>query len=85
MYFVVGRGGVVCPRCRPNLAEGAIKLRPETAAALARLAGSPLAAARGATPAGSDGTAALARFINSTLDRKLRSAEFLDSMLDSGA
>jgi DNA repair protein RecO (recombination protein O) len=85
MYFVVGRGGVVCPRCRPSLAEGAIKLRPETAAALARLAGSPLDAARGATPAGSDGTAALARFVNSILDRKLRSAEFLDSMLETGA
>ncbi|MGH7778625.1 MAG: DNA repair protein RecO [Candidatus Binataceae bacterium] len=83
LYFVVGRGGVVCPRCRPSLADGAIKLRPETAATLARLGRSSLAGARGATPAGSDGTAALARFINSILDRKLRSAEFLDSMIES--
>jgi len=84
MYFVASRGGVVCPRCRPNLTEGAIKLRPESAAALGRLGSSPFADARGATPAGSDGVAALARFMASTLDRKLRSAKFLDSMLDSG-
>ena len=81
MYFVASRGGVVCPRCRPNVAEGAIKLRPETAAALARLGASPLSDARGATPAGSEGAAALARFINSILDRKLRSTDFLDSIL----
>lgn len=84
MYFIAGRGGVVCPRCRPNIAEGAIKLRPETAAGLSRLSAGPLDGARGATPAGSDGAAALARFITSILDRKLKSASFLDSLLEGG-
>lgn len=81
MYFIVDSGGVVCPRCRPSLAESAIKLRSETASALTQLGATELARAGGATPAGSDGAHALARFIGSILDRKLKSVAFLDSMI----
>src|SRR5208282_5389141 len=56
VYFVVSRGGIVCAKCRPSLAEGAIKLS-------------------------SRGAVILARFIGSIVDRRLRSQEFLDSIL----
>jgi DNA repair protein RecO (recombination protein O) len=83
VYFVVARGGVVCSRCRPGVAEGAIRLDARSAAALARLSAQRLDDARGSAPAGPDGTLALARFISSVVDRRLRSAEFLDSILPS--
>ncbi|MGO9606066.1 MAG: DNA repair protein RecO [Candidatus Binataceae bacterium] len=83
VYFVVGRGGVVCERCRAGVPEGAIRLRTESAAALARLGAMAISEAGGATPAGADGALAIARFIASILDRKLRSSEFLDSILNS--
>ncbi len=84
IYFVVARGGVVCSRCRPNVAEGGIRLRSESAAALARLETIDLADSAGSTPAGSDGAAAMARFVNSVVDRRLRSIEFLDSVMNAG-
>jgi DNA repair protein RecO (recombination protein O) len=84
VYFVVGRGGVVCARCRSGVPEAAIRLRLESAAALARLGAMALDQASGATPAGADGALAIARFLNSILDRKLRTAEFLDSILNGG-
>jgi DNA repair protein RecO (recombination protein O) len=85
MYFVVGRGGVVCDRCRSAVPEGAIRMRPESAAALSHLGMGAIEDTPGATPAGTDGAAALARFLGSILDRKLRSVEFLDSILSGGA
>jgi DNA repair protein RecO (recombination protein O) len=84
VYFVVGRGGVVCARCRSGVPEGAIRLRMESAAALARLGVMALEEVGDATPAGADGALAIARFLNSILDRKLRTAEFLDSILNGG-
>src|SRR5579862_4628535 len=42
VYFVVSRGGVVCARCRPAVAEGAIKLAGRSAAILARLGTLPM-------------------------------------------
>src|SRR5262249_10715909 len=83
-YFVVGRGGIVCARCRSGVPEGAIRLRLESSAALARLGALPLEDVGGATPAGADGSLAIARFLNSILERKLRTAEFLDSILNPG-
>lgn len=82
-YFIVGRGGVVCARCRDATPEGGIRLGAPSAAALARLAQRPFDATREAqtAAAGSDGALAIARFIASVVDRKLRSVEFLDSML----
>jgi DNA repair protein RecO (recombination protein O) len=81
VYFIVSRGGVACARCRPAIAEGAIKLANKTAVALARLDARPLDESPGSESAGADGSAALARFIASTIDRRLRSLEFLDSIL----
>src|SRR5271156_1447886 len=80
VYFVVSRGGVVCARCRPAVAEGAIKLAGRSAAILARLGTMPMNDSPGSESAGPDGALALARFIGSIVDRRLRSAEFLDSI-----
>ena len=81
VYFVVSRGGIVCARCRPTVPEGAIKLSAASAATLARLGMMPIEGSPGASAAGADGATALSRFIASILDRKLRSQEFLDSIL----
>jgi len=84
VYFIASRGGVVCARCRPGVVEGAIRMRSESAAALSRLGTISIDEVPGATPAGADGSLAIARFLSSILDRKLRSAEFLDTILGSG-
>lgn len=81
VYFVISRGGVVCARCRPSVAEGAIKLAGRSAAILARLGRLPMNDSPGSESAGPDGALALARFIGSIVDRRIRSAEFLDSIL----
>jgi DNA repair protein RecO (recombination protein O) len=81
VYFVISRGGVVCARCRPAVAEGAIKLAGRSAAILARLGTLPMSDSPGSESAAPDGALALARFIGSIVDRRLRSAEFLDSIL----
>ncbi len=81
VYFVVARGGVVCARCRPQAPEGAVRLAAANAVALAALAAAPIEQATTLAPAGSDGALAIARFLASILDRKLRSVEFLDSLL----
>jgi DNA repair protein RecO (recombination protein O) len=81
VYFIAARGGVVCERCRSPLAEGALKLAAKSAAALARLGALPIEDAPGADSGGADAARALARFIASVLDRRLRSADFLDSVL----
>jgi len=68
-------------RCRPEAPEGAVRLDAASAAALARLDHAPLAEAQ-ALAAGSPAAGlALNRFLASILDRKLRSAEFLDRVL----
>lgn len=81
VYFVVSRGGIVCARCRPHAPEGAVRLTAANASALAVLAAAPIEEAAVLAHAGSDGALALARFLASILDRKLRSVEFLDSLL----
>jgi DNA repair protein RecO (recombination protein O) len=81
VYFVVARGGIVCARCRPQAPEGAVRLAASTSAALAGLAAAPIERAAILTHAGSDGALAIARFLASILDRKLRSVGFLDSLL----
>ena len=82
-YFVTGRGGVLCARCRPAVPEGAIRLDGASAAALARLGAAAIDDAPGTAPAGADGALAIGRFLSSVLDRRLRSAEFLESILSS--
>jgi hypothetical protein len=79
----VSRGGIVCAKCRPSLAEGAIKMSGRGAAILARLGTLPMNDSPGSEAAGADGALALARFIGSIVDRRLRSQEFLDSVLPS--
>lgn len=80
-YFVVSRGGIVCARCRPHAPEGAVRLSAASAAALAALGAAPIEEAAVHPHAGSEGALAIARFLASILDRKLRSVEFLDSLL----
>jgi len=82
-YFVVARGGVICARCRPSVVDGAIRLGSQSVVSLARFQSLGFAEAAAQSPAGRDGAVALARFISSVLDRKLRSAEFLESVLTS--
>jgi DNA repair protein RecO (recombination protein O) len=80
-YFVVARGGVVCARCRAHAPEGAVRLSTASAAAMAELACAPVENAARMTDAGAEGALALARFLGSILDRRLRSAALLDSLL----
>ena len=80
-YFIAGRGGILCARCRETTPEGGIRIAAPSAAALAQLARIPIDAACGAQAAGPDGALAIARFIGSVVDRKLRSVEFLDSII----
>ncbi len=81
VYFVVSRGGIVCARCRPHAPEGAVRLAAANAGALAALAAAPIEDAAVLAHAGSDGALAIARFLASILDRKLRSVESLHSLL----
>ena len=83
VWFVIGRGGIVCARCRENLFDGGIRLSAGSASALAQLARLPFAETGTVPAAGPDGALAIARFIASVLDRKLRSVEFLDSVIAS--
>jgi DNA repair protein RecO (recombination protein O) len=85
VHFVVTRGGIVCARCRAAVAEGAIRIDTHSAAALERLSARPLSEAPGSASAGADGSLALARFLSSVLVRRLRSAEFLESVLKTDA
>jgi DNA repair protein RecO (recombination protein O) len=80
-YFVVSRGGIVCQNCRTAAPEGAVRLANPSAVTLAQLASSPFASAATSACAGADGSAAIARFLATILDRKLRSLDFLNSVL----
>ena len=80
-YFIPSRGGIVCPRCRPMATETAVRLTPAVLVAMARLNEAPLTDHPGLEHGGADGAQALARFLASILDRRLRSAVFLDSLL----
>jgi DNA repair protein RecO (recombination protein O) len=81
VFFVTARGGTVCARCRAATIEGGLRLEPSTGAALAALSQMSLEESGAAAHGGADGALALSRFIASVLDRRLRSAEFLDSVL----
>jgi DNA repair protein RecO (recombination protein O) len=84
-YFIVSRGGIVCARCRPGVPEGALRLEGQSAVSLARLAELSLADAHDTRPAGADAALAISRFLSSVLDRRLRSAAFVDSVLPGGS
>ena len=81
VYFVPSRGGIVCPRCRGQAVESAVRMDASSAAALASLMITPLAESVTLHPGGSDSSLAITRFLATILDRKLRSVDFLDSTL----
>jgi DNA repair protein RecO (recombination protein O) len=81
VYFVPSRGGIVCPRCRAQAVESAVRIDTSSAAALARLSRRPLADSVTLHPGGADCSSAIARFLATILDRKLRSVDFLNSTL----
>ncbi len=65
---------------RDSLGGVAVSLTPVSAATLARLGTISIADAANEDGAGADAKLAIARFIASIVDRKLRSLEFLDSL-----
>jgi DNA repair protein RecO (recombination protein O) len=81
VYFVPSRGGIVCPRCRGQAVESAVRMDASSAAALVHLMRTPLAEAVTLHPGGADSSSAITRFLATILDRKLRSVDFLDSTL----
>jgi DNA repair protein RecO (recombination protein O) len=81
VYFVISRGGIICSRCRPGAPEGAVRLEATSAISLARLGIAPLDEAESLSAGDAGGALAIARFVGSILDRKLRSLEFLDAVL----
>jgi DNA repair protein RecO (recombination protein O) len=82
LFFVAAHGGVACARCRPSVDTGAFRIEAASAAALARLGAIDLDAAASSAPSGADGALVIARFIAGIVDRRLRSVEFLDSVLN---
>jgi len=81
VYFVASRGGILCARCHRETTEGTVRLRNEHAAALARLNAAALGEAPMLPHGGENGALAISRFLATILDRKLRSLEFLNSVL----
>jgi DNA repair protein RecO (recombination protein O) len=79
--FVAARGGAVCARCRAQAVEPAVRMHASSAAALARLSQSTLAESATLPDGGADGSSAIARFLGTILDRKLRSVDFLNSIM----
>jgi DNA repair protein RecO (recombination protein O) len=75
--FMPSHGGIVCQHCRGAVGDAFIGLSASSVAALAQLGSIALAQAPAAPSAGRDAEAALARFMATVLDRKLRSVEFL--------
>jgi DNA repair protein RecO (recombination protein O) len=85
IFFVIARGGAVCARCYQTVADGGLKLTAQSAIALGRLSALGLETAATTGPAAADGALAISRFLSSILDRRLRSVEFLDSILPATA
>jgi DNA repair protein RecO (recombination protein O) len=75
--FVPSHGGIVCQHCRGGVSDTFIGLSAPSVAVLAQLGSVPLAEVTAAEGAGRDAEAALARFMATVVDRKLRSVEFL--------
>jgi DNA repair protein RecO (recombination protein O) len=82
VYFVPARGGVVCIRCRPNAPESAVRVAHASAEAMIHLGTVSFDEAAALKNGGNDGALALSRFLSSILDRRLRSVDFLESVLE---
>jgi DNA repair protein RecO (recombination protein O) len=81
VYFMASRGGVVCSRCRAQVADRLVSIGPTSGAALARLNMAPLPESARLPDGGREGALAIARFLATILDRKLRSVDLLNSLL----
>ena len=81
VYFIPSRGGIVCARCRAPAAESAMRMLASNAVALAGLSFKGLHEAATHPDGGADSSSAIARFLATILDRKLRSVDFLNCML----
>jgi DNA repair protein RecO (recombination protein O) len=81
VYFVPSRGGIVCGQCRGQGLESAVRMDQSNALALARLSLTPVADAASTPDGGNEGSLAIGRFLTTILDRKLRSIDFLNSIL----
>jgi DNA repair protein RecO (recombination protein O) len=81
VYFISSRGGVVCTRCRAQVPETAIRLSADSATTLTRLQVASFDRIPAPAHSGGDAALAIARFLTSILDRRLRSVEFLDSLV----
>ncbi len=79
--FIPSHGGIVCQVCRNGVSDAFIGLGAPSVAALAHLGSIALEAAPPEQCAGRDAEAALARFLATVLDRKLRSLEFLNRFI----
>jgi DNA repair protein RecO (recombination protein O) len=75
--FIPSHGGIVCQRCRGGVSDSFIGLSAPSVAVLAQLGSVTIAEAASVQGAGRDAEAALARFMATVLDRKLRSVDFL--------
>jgi len=79
--FIPAHGGIVCQHCRIGVSDAFVGLGAPSVAALAHLGSIAMEAAPAAQCAGRDAEAALARFMATVLDRKLRSLEFLNQII----
>ena len=81
VYFLPSRGGIVCAQCRGQAVESAVRIEASNAAAVARLSLTPLTECTTHPHGAGEGVLAIARFLATILDRKLRSVDFLNSTL----
>jgi DNA repair protein RecO (recombination protein O) len=81
VYFLPSRGGIVCAQCRGSALESAVRMDASNAAALAQLCLAPLAEAATFTQGDAASMSAIGCFLATILDRKLRSLDFLNSVL----
>lgn len=80
--FVAAYGGIVCQLCRSSLDTGAIALSGQSVAAMRELSRLPLdAAAHSSAAGGADAQSAIAHFMATILDRRLRSLDFLSRVM----
>jgi DNA repair protein RecO (recombination protein O) len=81
LYFVTARGGIVCSRCRPEAPEGAVRIAQTTAEMLSALSVAPMHDVGTMVPPERDASLVLNRFLTTILDRKLRSIDFLETVI----
>jgi DNA repair protein RecO (recombination protein O) len=81
VYFIPSRGGIVCGRCRGQAVESGLRMDASNAAALAQLCQAALGDSTSLPDGGTQSASSITRFLATILDRKLRSLDFLNSIL----